>query len=418
MKKIFIFLMLSLLPLALSAKVEVRYLSVEGVGSTRAQAIRDGLIEAIKQTNGVKIAVKRSYYKKIKQAGITIDGDSSSGFSVSEQTRKHIVEATRGFVRNYSITSAQKMDGQWHVRLRIKFKSYKTPGLNPNKRRRIAIIPFESKNSYVILNNNESGRQISKRFTQALISKITQSRKFTVLDRENSKYYQGEKNFILSGDSGKQELLKLGKRLGSDYLLIGQILNFSIDNVTEHNNIGLPETASITCNATISYRILAMATQQIKWSETFSKSFELEQNSAEAMTAEASQKISSVILGNILANIYPPKVIAVTARSIIINQGGNSIENGEIFKAYKMGERLTDPYTHEFLGYEEIEAGEIMITKVNPKVSYAKALSGNISKGMILRRVKTNNSQKFQSEGEAVTDVKTAPGGGVILPFD
>jgi len=418
MKKIFILLMLSLLPLALFAKIEVRYLSVEGVGNTRTQAIRDGLIEAIKQTNGVKIEAKRRYFKKIKQSGITINGDSSSGFSVSEQTQKLVREATRGFIRNYSITSANKMDGEWHVRLRIKFKSYKTPGLNPNKRRSIAIIPFESKNSYVVLNNNEAGRQVSKRFTQALITKITQARKFTVLDRENSKYYQGEKNFILSGDSNKQELLKLGKRLGSDYLLIGQILNFSIDNVTEHNNIGLPETTSFTCNSTISYRILAMATQQIKWSETLSKTFEVEGNSAEAMVANASQKISSVILGNILANIYPPKVIAVTARSIVVNQGGNSIKNGEVFKAYKTGQRLTDPYTHEFLGYEEIEAGEIVITKVNPKVSYARALSGNVSKGMILRRVKSNTNQKFQSEGEAVTDVKTAPGGGVILPFD
>lgn len=410
--------MLFSIPLALFAKIEVRYLSVEGVGNTRAQAIRDGLIEAIKQTNGVKIEAKRRYYKKVKQVGITLDGDSSSGFSVTQHTQKLIREATKGFIRNYSITSAEKMDGEWHVRLRIKFKRYKTPGLNPNKRRRMAVIPFEFKNSYVVLNNNESGRQVSKRFTGVLINKITQSRKFTVLDRENSKYYNSEKNFILSGNSNKQEFLKLGKRLGSDYLLIGQILNFSIDNATEHNNIGLPETSRITCNATISYRILAMATQQIKWSETLSKSFEIEQNSAEAMIADASKKISSVILRNILANIYPPKIIAVTARSIIINQGGNSIEDGEVFKVYKTGERLVDPYTHEFLGYEEIEAGEILITKVNPKVSYAKALSGNVSKGMILRRVKTNQNQKFHSEGEAATDVKTAPGGGVILPFD
>jgi len=415
MKKIFIFLMLSLLPLALFGKIEVRYLSVEGVGSTRAEAIRDGLIEAIKQTNGVNIESKKRYYKQIKQVGITLDGDSSSGFSVSERTQKFIREATNGFVRNYSITNADNIDGEWHVRLKIKFKNYKTPGLDPNKRRKIAIMPFESKLSYVILNDNELGNKVSKILTQTLVSKITQARKFAVLDRENSKYYQGEKNFILSGDSGRQELLKLGKRLGTDYLLVGQILDFSIENITEQNNIGLPETSSIICSATISYRILAMATQQVKWSETLSESIEINYDSNEAMLVNVSQKISSVILRNILANIYPPKIIAITSRNIIINQGGNSVKKGEVFKAYKAGERLTDPYTNEFLGYEEIETGEIVITKVNPKVSYAKTLNGIVSKDMILRKVKIY--QNHQAEGEAITDVKINKDGGIVLPF-
>ncbi|WP_331775034.1 CsgG/HfaB family protein [Sulfurospirillum sp. 1612] len=415
MQKLFIIFIFSLLPLALFGKVEVTYLSIEGVGSSRADAIKDGLIEAVKQTSGVKIESKKGYLKAIKEAGSSTNGDSKHSALITEHTQKLIREATSGFIRNYSITSAEKIDNEWHVGLKIEFKQYKAPGLNPSKRRKIAIIPFEFKNSYVVLSNNVSGKEISRRFTQALITKITQARKFTVLDRENSKYYKSEKSFILSGDTNKQELLKLGKRLGADYLLIGQINNFSIENIAEHNNIGLPQAPNLTCNATISYRIIMMATQQIKWSQTISKSFTIAQNTTEAIVANASQNISSTILNNILANIYPPKVIMVTPSSIIVNEGGDNMENGEVFKAYKTGKRLTDPYTHEFLGYEEIKAGEIIITKVNPKVSYARALNGHISKGMILRRKK---SEIIENQGEAKTDVTIKPNGGVVLPFD
>lgn len=418
MKKIFI---LFIIPICLFAKIETTHVEVDGVGPTKSAAIQNALIEVVKQTNGVNINSKRSYSKAISEVGVSADGESSHAIAISENTQKVIKEATSGFIRNYSIIDAQKEGDDWYVKLSIEIKKYKAPGHNPNKRRKMAIMPFEFKNAYYILNTNESGREVSKRFTQSLVSKITQARKFTVLDRENSKYYQAEKNFLLSGNSNQDELLKLGKRLGTDYLLIGQILDLNIENFTETSNIGLPSTSELICNTTISYRIMMMSTQQVKWSETISKQFVIEedsnQNSKEAIVANATDKISGFIMTNILNNIFPPKIITVTPNSVIINQGGNSIDSGSIYKAFGYGQRLIDPYTKEFLGYEEIEAGVVEITTVNPKVSYAKVLEGKVAKGMILRKIQGNENNSFSSDGEAETDVVITPNGGVVLPF-
>ena len=417
MKNIFIlFLFFSL---SLFAKIQTTYLVVDGIGQTKTSAIKNALIEAINQTQGIKITAKREYLKVIKEAGSLSNGKSRHSVEISEKSKNLIIEATRGFIKNYSIVSSNNNGNSWNVRLKIKTLKYKTPGYNPNKRRKIAIIPLEYKSNYIVLSKNESGNVISKRLTQSLISKITQSRKFTVLDRENSKYYKDEKNFILSGNSGKNKLLKLGQRLGVDYLLVGQILNFSIKDRTEHNNIGVPEKSQLMCNATISYRILAMATQQIKWSETVSREFMIlpNQNSIEALLENVNDKITDVILSNILENIYPLKIVLVTPRSVIVNQGGSSISKGSIFKVYKKAKRLVDPYTKEFLGYEEIKVGEIVITKVDPKVSYARVKYGKVLKNMILRRVKSDEDNKFHSEGQAVSNVKINENGGVVLPF-
>ena len=422
MKKVFIFLMLSFLPLIMFAKIETTYLSVQGVGDSKSEAIRNALIESIKQTNGVAIDSKRQYYKAINEVGVSTDGDSSHSILISEHTQKRIREATSGFIKNYSISNAYQESGQWYVDLKIKFSNYKAPGHSAHKRRKIAIIPFEYKYTYDMFRQKELGSKVSKIFTQSLISKITQSRKFSILDRENNKYYQQEKNMILSGDADKQEFLKLGKKLGADYLLVGQLLDFSIDRTVETSSIGLPSIVSTKCNATISYRIIVMATSQIKWSETISKTFDLDENlaqtSSEAILASTSDVLSGKIVENILSNIYPPKIVAVTSNSIIINQGGNSIQKNSIYKVYSNGQRLVDPYTNEFLGYEEIKVAEVVITTIKPKVSYARILRGKVSKGMILRKIKSNGNVVFQSDGEATTDVQIDSNGGVKLPFD
>jgi len=389
-----------------------------GIGSTRSEAVNEAIVEAIGQISGVRIK------KKTIVENLEIEDDNGGKLNLKYNAK--INKYTSGKADSFKILSVrQRRDGLYKAIVLVVNKKtkrrYKTPGLNPNKRRKLAVFPFEYKNSYVIFNRNEDGKQVSDRFTQSLVTKITQARKFTVLDRENSKYYQAEKNFLLSGNSSKDELLKLGKRLGVDYMVVGKILDLKIGKVTEKNNIGLPETSSLICGATISYRIIAMATQQIKWSETISKEFTIEENSnqksIEAIVAKANDKISEVILSNILNNIYPPKIVSVTSNSVIVNQGGNSISKGDSFKAYGKGQRLVDPYTKEFLGYEEIEAGEIEITKVNPKVSYARVLRGKVSKGMILRKLESDTNTKFQSDGEAVTDVKINENGGVVLPF-
>ena len=407
----------------LFAKIETSYLQVEGVGRTKSEALTNALIEVIKQTKGVAIDTKRAYIKSVSELGVMVDGRGSHGVSISEESTQAITEATKGFIQNYSIVDSYKEGSDWVVRVRVAMKRYKAPGFNPNKRRKMAIIPFEYASTYSVYGSSVNGVRVSELFTQTLVTKLTQSRKFTILDRENSKYYEQEKNFITSGNSSKDELLKLAKRLGTDYLLIGKIRNYSIVNKIKKSNIGLPSTNKTICNYTVSYRILMMATQQIKWSETLSGSFKVNSNNNDEAIIDSMDRISSIILDSILNNIYPPMIISVTQNSVVVNQGGNSLQLGDEFVAYAMGERLVDPYTNEFLGYEEIKSGRVTITKVNPKVSYAKVVEGVVQKGMLLRKVKQSGVRSSRktlqnSGGEAQTDVKITPGGGVVLPFD
>ncbi len=394
-------LLFALFPLFLFAKVQTTYLVVEGSGHTRSSAVRNALIEAIKQTKGVAISARRAYVKSIKEMGVSIDGQSSHGVAISQRSAKRIQEATRGFIRGYRVVDSYKEGGEWIVKVKIKMLKYKSPGLNPRKRRSLAVLPFEYKSSYFLDGIKVGGKALSKRITQSIINKITQTRKFTVLDRENSKYYQFEKSFLTSGDVDHIELARLGKRLGCDYFVIGQILDFGVSKNTKSNYYTGEVNTKNSAYATISYRILNIPTQQIKWSDTIDIDFKLPPTRrAESLIVKAGDRIAQVLVDQIMFNIYPPKIISVRHGIAIINMGGNVLHRGDIFEVYALGKKLYDPYTKEYLGRDETEIGKIEITKVRPKISYAKTISGAIQRGALLRRAQTKTKEQKEIDGE------------------
>ena len=106
--------------------------------------------------------------------------------------------------------------------------------------------------------------------------------------------------------------------------------------------------------------------------------------------------------------------------NVILNQGGVSLNEGDKLNVFQKGEILQDPYTGESLGPSESLVATIEIKKVNPKMSYAKILKGNINNisiGDICRRSKNNNfkNRDFHSKGSNIEFMKD---GGILLPFD
>jgi TolB-like protein len=401
MKKIiFLTLLLSsFLYSGVYTKKDVKVYEGVGYGSTRQEAVNNALAEAVEQINGVVIA--KSVYSE--DLLVETDKENASAFVYDTKIKK----ITAGKVDSYKIESVTKGDdGRYEAVVSVtKTKvthKYKAPGHNPKNRRALAVIPFEFKKSYSIYGVNIPGEALSMRLNQAVVTKFTQTRKFTVLDRENSKYYEFEKSFLLSGNSQRSELARLGQRLGVDYFVIGQIVDFAIERESQTNYYTSQTTSSDKAYATISYRILNVPTQQIKWAETIDISFDLpKKKRAESIILKASDTIAQEIVDRVLNNIFPPKVIEVSHKNAIVNMGGNVIHVGEKYKVFRYGKKLYDPYTKEYLGRDEIEVGTVEITKVLPKISYAKILSGKVKKGNVLRKEASQNSDKVKANDDS-----------------
>ena len=100
--------------------------------------------------------------------------------------------------------------------------------------------------------------------------------------------------------------------------------------------------------ATVRYQIIAVATRQVKWSDTVSVTL----NDVGSLNRAASV-IGKKIAGEALGNIYPLRIVSLNGSQVILNQGGKTIRQGSYYNVYALGEVIMDPYTNEPLGRTE-----------------------------------------------------------------
>ena len=209
---------------------------------------------------------------------------------------------SKGQIKSYQVIDEACSDKICDVLLSVIIPVYKSPGLSPDNRRKLVIIPFKGK--------------MAKAFTDNLQTSIVQSRRFTVVDREHDIEYAKEKQVLLSSDTALGEKIRLGQVLGFDYMVLGEV---SYQDHSREESVLLTGESKFVqkINTRISYKIINLATRQVKWQDT--SSFNALPNS-EVGAQKVAREITDAI--------YPVKVIASTANHIILNQGGKNYFSG------------------------------------------------------------------------------------------
>jgi TolB-like protein len=415
---------------ALSWAVELKEVEVTGSGYTRQEAVYAALIEAVRQVNGVEVASETQTRFSYKEFSQSVNGVENQGTAAENDVSKNIGSRAKGYIERYEILDSGQLGGQWDVTLLVYIPEYKTPGISPHNRRKIAIFPFRAMNlSYHSLDKSVPASVISRIFTQKLVTEITQTRRFTVLDREYMEEYLSEKNMILSGDAPVSEQMKIGQVLGVDYLLIGTITNFEQKQTPYTIQVTGETGIDLSASFTADYRIVVMATRQIKWSDSVTLSLgheDIEQLVPNHDPDEIQQQMlmlgAKQIIHKAMENIYPIRIVEMQHNgNIVLNQGGVTLKQGDIFDVYRLGEKIIDPYTNESLGSSELWIASVEISRVIPKMSYAKIIKGDsslIQKGQICRRQPDVKNSQLQGTPGRSTDVQSTESGGVVLPFD
>jgi len=413
MKKM-IFLCLALLGFSglIHAEVELKTLVVDGLGDSYYGAIQNGLIESLKQAEGVSISSQKSYAKSIKENAISkSDEGSSHDVAIEEQMLHKIKEATQGTIDQYSILNSNEDDsGLWTVQLQIQLKKYKTPGISPHSLRKIAVIPFRVKSfSMSEIDNNIAAKEVIRQFNQKIVTELTQSRRFTVLDREYMHEFLKERNLLLSPDASMDEQMKVGEALGVDYLLLGTVTEFKGEQTKTYIKTLNETTYGANAYFNADFRIMVMATRQIKWSDTVKvKATSTQLKSAYKSSGSQGvidfvlEKAARKIVHSSLNNIYPLKILKVAGKkSIYLNQGGKMTSAGDIFEVYTRGEQIIDPDTGLKIKIDGEKVASVKITKVQAKYSLATLLSGKLEQieaGAILRKSKRKEKTKKRQQ--------------------
>jgi TolB-like protein len=403
-------------------KITSKTIRAKGYGTTPQEAIQNAIVQAVQQHKGVHIDAKQLHTALAKSSSTVENGTESYSTSLNDRLLKQVVMATKGAVSNYSIINEGKGDdGLYWVEVETIFRSseYVTPGI-PNKRRTFAVYPFSAASrTFFVSGRSVSGIAVAEAVTDAIIAQLVQARKFAILQRRDFATYNAEKSIIASSDANHLERLKLGRVLGADYMLVGAVNNFNAGTTSKVSSLTGERLSSGSAEINLSYELMLMATQQIKWADTVNFRVELPSGAADDGTLQGVfDSLANTIVLDLLENIYPPQIVAVQGTSLQLNLGGKAYVPGDRLEVFSLGNMVVDPYTKEPLEPIETPVGTITITRITAKLAYAQADPDTIPEvGMICRRM-TGRIQT-DIDPRAKTNVKGGGSeGGVRLPFD
>lgn len=410
----------------LTSAAETPYtVQAEGEGATRHTAILQAVKQALMQTEGVNLVAIESMVKDYSSRSVANNDKETSRNVIDDKLREELKTAVAGRLAGYDILSAtQNAEGRWTVTINAKLAKYKTPGNSPDSRRKLAVLPFRfHRGDYQLDNTKLNAAGIVERLGQRLVTSFTQSRRFAVVDRDFTSEYLRETSFLKSENAPASELIKIGQALGVDYIIVGGVEEFSGKIYTTRQRLTHRDVTNYEGSAIVSYRILVMATRQIKWSDTIRLDLAtLPGETLDARFDTAITEIARQIGEQTLENIYPMKIVDVPtdgSDEVVIGRGGIALVPGERFTVMSTSDRvIIDPDTGEPLGRRETPAALLEITRVDSKLSYAKVIGGSISRlkvGDIVRRGGTLAAPPSSAPREREAAPTPPP---VKLPFD
>jgi len=264
--------------------------------------------------------------------------------------------------------------------------------------------------------------QLALGLTEMLTTALTQQNQFIVLERSKVDQVLNEQNFGASGRVDPTSAAQVGKVLGAQVLIFGDITEYSEHqssvgggfNVLKNLTGQVAGSVSrVTAQLAMDLRLVDAASGQViasvrgegKASATgITANFQAaDQNFGAGGTAQTPLgQASRSAIANAVAGIiqgmqkvpWSGRVVDVRGPQIYINAGATQgVATGMIFDIYSQGEQLIDPETHLALGTPDQRVGGVTIVSVAPQYSVGQVTDGT---GM-----KRNDVVRFKGSGNA-----------------
>ena len=231
-----------------------------------------------------------------------------------------------------------------------------------------------------------------ERISDEIISGLTNSKRFIMLERDQVDQVLDEKIFETMASGGNIQD-RLSELVGADYLIHGEINNFYIATETKK----VPYVDEIqTFNflrAEGVFRIVDVHTGAIISSEKIVINEKVKGVvDRTQLISQMVEKFSTRAIARIVARLYPIKVMGTASDgTVYLNRGVDSgLKIGEQFVVKRPGQALIDPDTGQSFGQVESKIATIEIIEVEGSRSRAKITSGSAPvSGDILRKSQT-----------------------------
>jgi curli biogenesis system outer membrane secretion channel CsgG len=369
--------------------VEQVDVSAKGVGITPGAAINEALKTAIMQVNGTVVSSVSANLNSMSKVTADVDVQTSEGKDSAKvssvvqgsQFAEAIISKSGGVVSSFKvnyIVAPEKAGGTYNVEITAKIAKFKAPA--DAGKIKIVIAPIRSaKPTFNIGGREVPASQVLDPVRQQLIDALTQSGRFTILDRQFNDELQKEMDLISSGQTNNADIAKLGQALSADLVWVGVVNNLAYEKNVRKLQTSDRSLVSYGGAWSISQRLINMATRQIMLSNTLSgKMPSIAPTTMGANFNETNllknlqEKVTKTAVESIMLRTFPISIVEIDGTNVVLSQGEGSVHENDRYKVYMLGKEIKDPQTGQSLGNMETPFGEVVITRVTPKVSYGR----------------------------------------------
>lgn len=407
MRKILCYVLLGMIcAVSLSAKTVMESRQTSGFGASYHEALAAALLESVRQVRGLEIGTEKQLQMEFQQ----IATGSTETTTAKAGVKEDIYTRSKGWIDSYEIIDVEKPqsgENLWKVTVLANIPKFQSDIKN-DTRKSIAIMPFRFSTATFAVNDQgktTNAFQLSKRLKDSIQSGFTQSRKFSVLNRDYGEEFESETRLLSSKNVPASEAGRLGQVLGADFMVVGNIFDLStkVENSTFY---GMTNTKMVD-RIDLSYQVIEVATQKVMWADTVSEVLPRKEDQKNTVTLDA---VARIVVSGVMDVIYPVKVMDVVSKSeIYLNQGGGRIEVGHRFALFTKGRNIVDPDTGMSIKVDGRKLGELSVMTVLPKYAVAELVDGeleSVQKGAVVRLIKQ------QIGGGGASDKEVRPTAG------
>ena len=409
-----------------SAQAKDDVVRAVGTASEWRAAVNEALASALERHDGITVSSTETQQMTHDDSSVSVreNGvlDDKAKLEMKDDIVKSMQKFAKGRILGYDIVSDtfDPLSKKHRVELDVRFPGRYVVGRDPNALRRMAVANFAVRSpTFKWYGQTVDSVEWSAALANNLNIVLTQTRKFTMLDRAFSHEVDAELSRLGSANAAPGDAIRLGQKLGTDYLVVGEV-SFSDVRAPGVNPItgqAMPQQSALF--AEVHYRVLLAPTGQLKWADNVrldALSFSAQDvRSFISMTTEAA---AQAVCDGLMADILPFEVAAISSGMLVIGEGGKQLAVGERFTVCALGDEVSDSRTGEVIDVMEIPVATAEIVSVQQKLSYAKVIEGDASQvkvGARLRRIPVAGPATEQIQ--ETTTIRSNGSGGVVTPF-
>ena len=190
---------------------------------------------------------------------------------------------------------------------------YKSKNLVKKAEYSLAVLPFKTTKQINCLGKKVSADELNTLISNAFVAKLTPTRKFNLVDRNNFDNYASELSLIMEDVTLPENKVKLKNIITADYILVGTVENFAATSKKEYLEFTGETTYESSSKLKISFRILETATMEIISAGSVEKKFSKDgpfsscYNVEELLINKAVSEASEKLLKDIFPDYQTPK---------------------------------------------------------------------------------------------------------------